>query len=501
MSTIRKQSIISSVVIYTGFAIGLLNTYFFTKQGLFTGEQYGLTNIFISIATMMMAFASMAMPAFIIKYYPYYHDHLPPKKDDMMTWALVVCTVGFILVMIAGTALKHIIIRKFSANSPVLVQYYYWIFILGFGLTIFTVLETYAWTIGKSVLTNFLKEIQWRLLTTFLIILFITKVCDFDLLIKLYSFSYLVIALSLFGYLVFKRKIHFTFSPSKVTRRFFSKIVRLCMYFYTGIVITNISQVFDILVIASLLNDGLNKAGIYGLAQIATSVIHAPQRGVVAASIAPLSRAWKEKNMAVLQRIYQRSSINMLIFASSLFALIALNYKEAVITFGLKDTYLLGFNVFIYLGLCRIIDQGTGVNAQIISTSTYWKFELFSGSLLLVLILPLTYILTKQYDIVGPAVAALVSTGIYNTVRIIFLWKKFKLFPFTIRSIYTIILAGACYLVCYFLFVNMHGLAGLVLRSLLFIILFATATLWLNLSPDVRPVLQTIKKRLTGKKD
>lgn len=357
------------MVIYIGFAIGLINTYFFTKQGLFEGQQYGLTTIFVNIAAMMMAFASLAMPTYILKYYPYYHDHLPPRKNDMITWSLLVGITGFILVIVAGLALKHVIIRKFSENSGLMVQYYYWIFVLGFGLTIFSILEAYAWSLGKSVFTNFLKEVQWRVLTTILIILFITKACDFDQLIKLYSFTYLVIAITLFLYLLFTKKIHFTFSASKVTRRFFTKIASLCGFAYTATVVFNMSQVFDSLVIASVLNDGLNKAGIYGVAQIMTSVIQAPQRGIVAASVAHLSRAWKDKNRELLQRIYQRSSINMLIFASSLFALIALNYNEAIVTFGLKDSYLLGFSPFIFLGLCRIVDQGTGVNAQILSST------------------------------------------------------------------------------------------------------------------------------------
>ena len=77
----------------------------------------------------------------------------------MLTWALLVGTIGFILVMVAGVVLKHIIIRKFSENSELLVYYYHWIFALGFGLTIFTILEAYAWNFNKSVLTNFLKEV------------------------------------------------------------------------------------------------------------------------------------------------------------------------------------------------------------------------------------------------------------------------------------------------------------------------------------------------------
>ena len=115
--------------------------------------------------------------------------------------------------------------------------------------------------------------------------------------------------------------------------------------------------------------------------------------------------------------------------------------------------------------------------------------------------LPLTYILTKQYGIIGPAIGTLVSVTIYNIIRIAFLWKKFKLFPLTIQSLYTILLAAACYGVCHFVFVNIHGLAGMFLRSIVFILLYATTTVYMKLSPDIQPVILTIKRKLGIKKD
>ncbi|MEO5564343.1 MAG: lipopolysaccharide biosynthesis protein, partial [Chitinophagaceae bacterium] len=289
MSTIRRQSILSSIVIYIGFGVGMLNTYFFTKEagaGGFTASQYGLTSIFMAIATMMMVFAMMAMPSFIFKFYHYYNDHLPVSKNDMITWALVVSSIGFLLVMTAGWFFKNLVIRKFGEHSPELLQYYYWIFPMGLGLTIYTVLEAYTWNLGKPILTTFLKEIVWRLLTSVLILLFIMKVIgDFDLFIKLYAFGFPVLAVILFLYLVLTKRIHFTLVPSKVTRRYFKKIASLCLFVYFGSIISTLSQVFDSIVIASILKDGMAKAGIFGLAQLMTSVIQAPQRGIISASV------------------------------------------------------------------------------------------------------------------------------------------------------------------------------------------------------------------------
>ncbi|MFI5186032.1 MAG: lipopolysaccharide biosynthesis protein [Chitinophagales bacterium] len=497
MSTIRRQSIISSIVIYIGFVIGLLNIYLFTRQGLFTDTQFGLYNAFIAIATMMMAFSNLAMPSYIYKFFPYYNEHLPAKKNDLVTWALTTGTIGYGLVIIAGIAFKGLVVKKYVEHSPEIVVYYNWIFVLGFGLMVYTILEAYTWQLHRSVFTNFLREVQWRLFTTIIILLFLFGVIrNYDLFIKLFSFTYPGIALILFLYLVFTKKIHFTFQVSKVTRRFFKSILRLCSFIYVGVLILTISQVFDSLVIGAVLKNALGKLAVYSVAQNIASMIQAPQRGIISASIAHLSKAWKDKKMETLQRIYQRSSINQLIFSCGLYVLIVINFIDVVNTFHLKESYLNGFYVFLLLGATKIVDMGTGVNSQIIGTSTFWRFEMISGIILLLLMLPSNYILTKQYDIVGTGFANLISITIYNCIRIIFLWKKFRLFPFTPQSLYAILLTGACFAICYFLFRNTHGLPGLFLRSIVFCILYGAGTIYLKLSPDVAPVWNTIKKRI-----
>lgn len=502
MSNIRRQSIISSLVIYIGFSVGLLNTYLFTRKGIFLDPQFGLYNAFIAIATMMMAFSSLAMPSYIYKFYPYYKEHLPAKKRDQVTLAIIVSTIGFLLVVIAGIVFKGLVIKKYGTHAPEIVTYYNWIFPLGFGLMIYTILEAYAWQLHKSVFTNFLREVQWRLFTTVLIVLFATGVIsNFDLFIKIFAFSYPFIALILFLYLLFTKKIHFTFKISKVTRRFSKSILRLCSFVYAGSLIFTISQVFDSLVISSVLDNALTKLAVYSVAQSISSMIQVPQRGIVAATIAHLSQAWKDKNMALLQRIYQRSSINQLIFACGLFSFIILCFTDAVTTFHLKGTYLDAYYVVILLGLTKIVDMGTGVNAQIIATSTYWRFEMMSGVILLLLMLPLNYFLTKQFDIVGTGFANLISISIYNIIRIVFLWKKFKLFPLTIQSLYTVLLAAACYGICYFTFMNTHGITGLFLRTIVFILLYAAGVIYFDLSADIKPVMQTIQKKLGIKRD
>ncbi len=496
MSTIRRQSIISSFVVYFGFALGFFNTYLFTREGGFTKEQYGLTGAFIALASVMFSLASLGMPAYINKFFPYYQARLPRSKNDMLTWALLVSTLGFGVVCVFGLAFKDVILERFQ-NSPGIGQYYYWIFPFGFGLTLFSVLEAYAWQHQKPVLTNFLKEVFFRLVITLLIVFTTMGVIQsFDIFIKSYAFLYLLVALILLAYLLFTRRAQFVFKVSKVTRRFFNKIIALCSFVWTGSLIFNVANVFDTIVLTAVLPNGLAVAGIFTLAQNISSLIQAPQRGIISASIGPLSQAWREKNFDKINLIYQRSSINQLIFSCAMFSLIWLNFEDGVLTFGLQPDYLQAKYVFLFIGLTRIIDMGTGVNAQIIGTSTFWRFEFITGLVLLALSLPLNYVLTRQLGLIGPAISNLVAFSIYNCIRYYFLLNRFRMQPFTRQTLYTILLGIGCYAIAHWLFNNQTGFVWIVLRSAVFMALFGAGVVMLKLTPDLLPVLATIKKKL-----
>src|SRR5215213_2536106 len=171
MSNIRRQSIISSIIVYFGFALGFLNTYLFTRQGGFTKEQFGVTQTFIAIAFIMFSVANLGMTSYIGKFFPYYKSHLPNKKNDQLTIALFTTCIGFLAVTLVGLASKHIIIDKVFQNSPELPKYFYWTFIFGFGYTLYMIMEAYAWQQRQAVLSNFLKEVLFRAFTTILIVL------------------------------------------------------------------------------------------------------------------------------------------------------------------------------------------------------------------------------------------------------------------------------------------------------------------------------------------
>lgn len=500
MSQVRKQSIISTFFVYGGFFIGFISTYLFTRQGsVFTPTEYGLTTIFIAVGNLMFAFASLGMVSVVYKFYPYYNDNLPKKKNDLLTWTLVVSIVGFCCVILAGIVFKNLVIRKFGGNSPEFITYYFWVFPFGFSLLIFSIFEVFAWNIRKSVFTTFLRELFFRFLTLLLIFLLSFKLIpSFDVFIKLYAFSYGVVALVLLVYLVWKKEFQITFTVSRVSKKFYKKMVSMASLIYVGSTIYTIAAFIDFIIIMSL--RGTDAVGIFSLGFVVSGLVQAPQRGAVAASIPVLSKAWKDKDYEKINLIYQRSGINLLIASLGIFLLVWLNYVDAVHTFKLKPAYLQSQWIFFFLGLARVVDLGTGVNSQIIGTSTFWRFEFISGMILLSLAVPLNYYLVKHYGIIGAGYSTLISLSVYNTIRIAFLKRKFNMHPFSMKTLYAIIFAVLSYSICYYAFDSLHGLFAMVIRTIIFIGLYGGAIIYFDLTPDVLPVLGNMKNRVLGKK-
>ena len=128
MSSIRKQAIISSLVVYIGFFIGAINTYLYIKEGHFSSEEFALTRIFFDIGQNFYVFASLGVIPVMIKFYPYYKSNLQNSKNDLLTWSLVTATIGFGILLLLGFLLEPLVIQKFSQRSKLIVDYYHFIF-------------------------------------------------------------------------------------------------------------------------------------------------------------------------------------------------------------------------------------------------------------------------------------------------------------------------------------------------------------------------------------
>ncbi len=482
MQTLRKQTIISTLYILLGFGFGAINIYFYTKNGSFTAEQFGLTKIYFDFSQLAYAFASLGFLPVIYKFYPYYNDNLDKKKNDLLSIAFVICMIGFLLFCIVGYLIKPYFIKQYIVRSKLIVDYFPLLFVFSFGALIFAILESYCWAIHKSVVSNFLKETALRFLSLILILFFYFKFFSFDIFIHLFSYQFFLIFSILIGYLIYIKRIDLYFGISRVTKKFWKKMLSMQALLFSGAIIVTLSNVIDGFVIAKLL--GLGAVGTFGVAQYAGSLINVPQKSIIGGSVGILSQHWKDKNFSEINRIYQRSCINLSLMALFIFGNIWLNVVPCIELFNIQDGYKAALSTLFFIGIARTIDASTGLNSIIIGTSTFWRFDFISGMILLAIRLPASWFFIVKFGILGSAFADVISIIIYNFIRFEYLRRKFKMQPFNLKNLYAIILAIVCYFFTYYLCISVNGFTGIILRGLIFSSTLIVGIFTLNLTPD-----------------
>lgn len=497
MGQIRKQVIQSSFLSYVGFLIGAVNTYFFTKKGIFTPEQYGLTQVIISISQVVAPMASLGMTGYMNRFFPYYYGHLDNKKNDLLTVAVIFSSIGALLVFSGCLIFEPLVIRKFQLRSALLVEHYYWTLVFCFFYFCFTILEGYLGTLKKTVLPNFMKETAYRICVLILIVLYMMRVIDFSLFVVLFCCIYLLIISIIIIYLVRTQQFYFATSFSIVTKRFKKNIIVFCSYVYAGITISNIARQIDTIAVAGARS--LHDAGIYSLNQFIAAILQVPYRGLQAIATPLIAEHWKNKNIVEINRIYKRSSINLLLIGSFLFLNIWLNYDDGLRVVQIEGDYAAGKTVFLVLALYNIFELGTGANGALLATSPAWRFEFYSGLILLALSIPLNIYFARRMGMEGAAFATAGTLTVYNIFRLIFIKYRFNMWPFSMKTAYTLLLVIGSYLLTWYLLQHIHGFTGIFLRSALFSGLFFAGVFYLRLTPDLPQFIEVVKKKL-GKK-
>jgi O-antigen/teichoic acid export membrane protein len=271
-------------------------------------------------------------------------------------------------------------------------------------------------------------------------------------------------------------------------------MLNMQLLIFGGIIITSVGQTIDGLIIASL--NGLEDAAVYLLALYTSSLMQIPIRSIQSIATGVLVRLWKDKNMEEIKRIYYRSSINLLLISLLIFGNIWLNIADGLEIFNVQDAYKAGIPLVLIFGIVRLIDAGTGLNAQVIGSSIYWRFEFFSGVVMLAIRIPLVYFFIKENGIIGSVYGDLISLSVYNFIRFEFLRRKFGMQPFSMKTLYALTLGFSAYFITYFLFRQQHEFIFLVLRSLVFSGMMVGGIFFFKLTPDAMQLIGNARKRL-----
>ena len=496
MGIIQKQGVKSSFFIMIGFLIGAVNLLVLFPL-FFSKNDQGLVRAMLDIGATLSVFCTLGTLPVIYKFYPFYNHYLGPKKNELPFITLIINLIGFGILLIIGWQQKDFIIRKLG-KSPSLAQYFNYVYPYTFFLLIFYWLEAFAWGLRKGVYSNFLRETLIRILTTLLIIAFGLKYIDLAVFLTFFSLLYVIPSLLLLINLIKSNQFSFkSLQISSVTRRLKGKMFSFALFVFAGQFFNLLARTNDTFLIVGL--RGLNDAAIFAIATYVSAILEIPQRSLNSISIPVLATSWKNKDFANIKHIYHKSVSNLLAIGLLLFGLIWLNTDNLVNFLNWVSNKEAGgydaiSKLIFILGLAKLIDLATGVNSQIIGTSNFWKFDFFTNLFYILLSLPLNYYLIKNYNLEGLAYSNLIALCLYNSIRFLFLYKKFKLQPYTYKhGLFLLLSIGLILLVHQIPSVN-NIVANIFLQSTVFGISFYLLVSWINPAPEALEIVNNFFK-------
>ncbi len=494
MATIRKQSIYSSIYIYAGFAIGAFNVLFLFPK-FFTPEEFGLTRILMDITLILSMICTAGTIPVAVKFFPFYKHYLPKEKNELLTLVLMIGTVMCVLLYLTFPLIEPIALRKFADRSPILSDHLRLVIPMTISLVALSILEIFAWIIGKTILANFLKEFMYRIIVLMVILAWVLGIIkEYTTFIELYAYLYFIPVVILTWIIVRSKVFKLVFQKSAVTKKLSGAMFKFGGAYFLGNLLNVVAKTNDTIIIASQSTGGLADAAIFTIATYLITVMDVPQRSMVSAAIPQIAQAWKDKDLAKLDRLYKKTALNLLVIAAGILGLVTLNIPA--FTHVLGPTYAGMSILMLILGISKLIDLGTGMNGHILQLSKHWKIDLFTNMFFVVISIILNYWLTRSYGILGTAVGSLIAIILFNFIRFYYIKRIYGMQPFSWRNGVTLLVAGGLTFVLYSIAFHDFIWINLFVKSVLFILSFAFIVIRFNISPEITELYQMARSRV-----
>jgi len=447
MGIVAKQSIYNSIASYLGIFIGAINTILLFPN-VFTADEFGLTRVLVAASTMIAAFGSFGMPNVTLKFFPFFRNN-EKQHNGFLFYVLSVPLVGYFILISLSFLFKENIIKHYSDTSSLFGDYFNYIAVLAIFLVYFNLFDAYLRSLYKTVIYVFLQNVVLRLLWMVLIILYHFKYLDFDQFMFCFVNVHGLLLLVIVGYTAYIKELFVSPNFTMFNKKIVKEMIVFGLFVILGASSGMVSGTIDSLMIGALTDNGLAQVGYYSIAMYIGVMIMIPYGSIIRIATPIISEAWKVNDTKKIDKIYKQTSTNLTLIGTLLFLGIWLNVDNIFLL--LPEEYGVAKYVLLFIGIAKLFDVATGVNATIIQFSKFFKLMLYFNVLLIVLLIGTNFMLIPIYGIEGAAIATLVSIVIVNTIRLILIKIKMGILPFTPKLVYIPIVGAATYVIVYFI--------------------------------------------------
>lgn len=484
MGIIINQSSKNLVTTYLGFGIGAINTLFLYTQFL-EPEYYGLVGFLLSAANLIWPLMAFGVHNTLVKFYSSYQTN--EEKDKLLSMVLFLPLLVALVLGCIGFLTYDLILDYFLDKNELVQPFVWMILVIAIATAYFEVFFSWSKVNYHSSFGNFLKEVFHRVCVSILLLGVFFKWLSVEAFIYSLTIVYVLRALIMMFYAFSLYSPVFSFSLPKNS---------ISILKYSSLILIAGSVAMVLLDLDKVMIEyylPIENVAIYGIAVYMAYVIAVPARAMHQITYALTAIMLNNKDNVGLKDLYQKSSINLLIISGFIFLLIVNNLSE--IYELIPDDYQISFSIIFLISAAKLFDSLLGNNNSILFNSDYYRLVLFIGVVLAILAFVFNVIFIPEFGLFGAALATFLAFAIYNTAKIIVVKQKFHIQPFTIKTMWGLILIFVFCLAFYFWDFHFHPIANILLKSALIAAFYLPLIYFLNLSPDINIILNKYFRR------
>ena len=478
MGIVINQSIKNTIVTYFGFAVGAINVIFLYTQFL-TEQYFGLITFILSTASILMPFMAFGVHNTIVKFYSSFKTR---QSQNSFLSLMLILPLFLIIPLGLLTHFAFDVIANWLAKKNTIIKDYTWlIYVSAAAFAYFEVFYAWSKVQLQSVFGNFMSEVFHRVATSILLIALYYGCLTVDQLIYGIVIVYIAraIIMKLYAFSLRMPSFKFTKIPN------LSSILKYSALIIIAGSVANIILEIDKFMLGQF--QALNNVAYYGVAIYIATVIGVPARAMHQITNPLTAKLLNEGHKVELKTLYQKTSINLFIISGFIFLCIIINISKLYLL--IPENYSEGFFVVLVIGLAKLSDNLIGNNNAILFNSDYYRVVLVFGILLAVLTVVLNLVFIPVYGINGAAYASCITIFTYNIIKLVFVYRKFKMHPFTSVTLKTMLLITVCGLALFFWEFSCHPILAILLKTMLLSIVYGLSVYKFNLSEDISKLL------------
>nr|MBP6730896.1 oligosaccharide flippase family protein [Chitinophagales bacterium] len=272
MGIIQRQGIKNTISSYFGILLGFASLIIIQPR-LLQPEEIGLARVMFAFSTLVASFIPIGASNMIIKYFPHFRN---PKNGHhgFFGFMLIFPLIGFVISAVGLFVFKEFIIAQFRRESPLVIEYYNFIFPFSLFIAFSTVITTYLISLFKTTVPSYLNDIYVRVAYIVIIIAYYVKLLTLTQFIGAYVGMYALQLLLLTIYLFRVDRPSFNIDWSFFKAQGLREMISFSLLLSFSSIAALGLKTLDAVLIGKFLPLGF--VGIYAIASFIPTIIETP---------------------------------------------------------------------------------------------------------------------------------------------------------------------------------------------------------------------------------